>query len=90
MRLRFLGAATTVTGSQFLLTTDRARVIVGDQYRTVFEHEQVDRATQYFVPTLEADDEGFVGNRSIAVELHAHDPIAALLAAIPGAVLGDE
>jgi metallo-beta-lactamase family protein len=28
MRLRFLGAATTVTGSQFLLTTDRARVIV--------------------------------------------------------------
>ena len=28
MKLRFLGAATTVTGSQFLLTTDRARVIV--------------------------------------------------------------
>ena len=28
MRLRFLGAATTVTGSQFLLTTDRARVII--------------------------------------------------------------
>ena len=28
MRLRFLGAATTVTGSQFLLTTDRASVIV--------------------------------------------------------------
>jgi metallo-beta-lactamase family protein len=28
VRLRFLGAATTVTGSQFLLTTDRARVIL--------------------------------------------------------------
>lgn len=28
MKLQFLGAATTVTGSQFLLTTDRARVIV--------------------------------------------------------------
>lgn len=28
MKLAFLGAATTVTGSQFLLTTDRARVIV--------------------------------------------------------------
>ena len=28
MKLRFLGAATTVTGSQFLLTTDRARVLV--------------------------------------------------------------
>jgi metallo-beta-lactamase family protein len=28
VRLRFLGAATTVTGSQFLLTTDRARVVI--------------------------------------------------------------
>ncbi len=28
MKLQFLGAATTVTGSQFLLTTERARVIV--------------------------------------------------------------
>jgi len=28
MKLRFLGAATTVTGSQFLLTTERARVII--------------------------------------------------------------
>jgi Cft2 family RNA processing exonuclease len=28
MKLRFLGAATTVTGSQFLLTTDRAKVLV--------------------------------------------------------------
>ena len=28
MKLRFLGAATTVTGSQFLLTTDRARVVI--------------------------------------------------------------
>lgn len=28
MKLRFLGAATTVTGSQFLLTTERARVLV--------------------------------------------------------------
>ena len=28
MRLRFLGAATTVTGSQFLLTTERARVVI--------------------------------------------------------------
>lgn len=28
MRLQFLGGATTVTGSQFLLTTDQARVIV--------------------------------------------------------------
>ena len=28
MRLQFLGAATTVTGSQFLLTTDRARVVI--------------------------------------------------------------
>src|SRR2546427_635891 len=28
MELAFLGAATTVTGSQFLLTTDRARVLV--------------------------------------------------------------
>jgi metallo-beta-lactamase family protein len=28
MELRFLGAATTVTGSQFLLTTSRARVLV--------------------------------------------------------------
>ncbi|MFO1540997.1 MAG: MBL fold metallo-hydrolase RNA specificity domain-containing protein [Chloroflexota bacterium] len=28
MKLRFLGAATTVTGSQFLLTTDRAQVLV--------------------------------------------------------------
>ena len=28
MRLQFLGAATTVTGSQFLLATDRARVLV--------------------------------------------------------------
>lgn len=28
MKLRFLGAATTVTGSQFLVTTDRARVLV--------------------------------------------------------------
>lgn len=28
MQLRFLGAATTVTGSQFLLTTDRARILV--------------------------------------------------------------
>ena len=28
MRLAFLGAATTVTGSQFLLTTARARVLV--------------------------------------------------------------
>ena len=28
MKLAFLGAATTVTGSQFLLTTDRARVII--------------------------------------------------------------
>jgi metallo-beta-lactamase family protein len=28
MRLHFLGAATTVTGSQFLLETDRARVLV--------------------------------------------------------------
>ena len=28
MELRFLGAATTVTGSQFLLTTKRARVLV--------------------------------------------------------------
>jgi metallo-beta-lactamase family protein len=28
VKLRFLGAATTVTGSQFLLTTERARVLV--------------------------------------------------------------
>src|SRR5437762_10138438 len=28
MRLRFLGAARTVTGSQYLLETDRARVLV--------------------------------------------------------------
>lgn len=28
MKLQFLGAATTVTGSQFLLTTERARVLV--------------------------------------------------------------
>jgi metallo-beta-lactamase family protein len=28
MKLSFLGAATTVTGSQFLLTTDRARVVI--------------------------------------------------------------
>jgi metallo-beta-lactamase family protein len=28
MKLRFLGAATTVTGSQFLLTTDRASVVI--------------------------------------------------------------
>ncbi|MEA2622323.1 MAG: metallo-beta-lactamase family protein [Chloroflexota bacterium] len=28
MRLTFLGAATTVTGSQFLLTTDRAQIII--------------------------------------------------------------
>ena len=28
MHLHFLGAATTVTGSQFLLTTDRARVLI--------------------------------------------------------------
>lgn len=28
MRLQFLGAATTVTGSQFLLTTERARVVI--------------------------------------------------------------
>jgi metallo-beta-lactamase family protein len=28
VKLRFLGAATTVTGSQFLLTTDRARVVI--------------------------------------------------------------
>ena len=28
MELAFLGGATTVTGSQFLLTTDRARVLV--------------------------------------------------------------
>lgn len=28
MRLAFLGGATTVTGSQFLLTTDRARVLI--------------------------------------------------------------
>lgn len=28
MKLQFLGAATTVTGSQFLLTTDRARVLI--------------------------------------------------------------
>ena len=28
MKLQFLGAATTVTGSQFLLTTSRARVVI--------------------------------------------------------------
>ncbi len=28
MKLQFLGAATTVTGSQFLLTTDRARILI--------------------------------------------------------------
>lgn len=28
MKLQFLGAATTVTGSQFLLTTDRAKILV--------------------------------------------------------------
>jgi metallo-beta-lactamase family protein len=28
VKLQFLGAATTVTGSQFLLTTDRARVVI--------------------------------------------------------------
>src|SRR6266850_2111941 len=28
MELRFLGAATTVTGSQFLLTTSRAKVLI--------------------------------------------------------------
>ena len=28
MQLQFLGAATTVTGSQFLLTTDRAKILV--------------------------------------------------------------
>jgi metallo-beta-lactamase family protein len=28
VKLRFLGAATTVTGSQFLLTTERARVVI--------------------------------------------------------------
>jgi metallo-beta-lactamase family protein len=28
MQLQFLGAATTVTGSQFLLTTSRAKVLV--------------------------------------------------------------
>ena len=28
MKLQFLGAATTVTGSQFLLTTERARIVV--------------------------------------------------------------
>jgi len=28
MKIRFLGSATTVTGSQFLVKTDRARVIV--------------------------------------------------------------
>ena len=28
MHLQFLGAATTVTGSQFLLTTERARVLI--------------------------------------------------------------
>ena len=28
MHLHFLGAATTVTGSQFLLTTERARVLI--------------------------------------------------------------
>ena len=28
IRLQFLGAATTVTGSQYLLTTERARILV--------------------------------------------------------------
>src|SRR5438309_11673812 len=28
MQLQFLGAATTVTGSQFLLTTERARILI--------------------------------------------------------------
>ncbi|MEO6207151.1 MAG: MBL fold metallo-hydrolase, partial [Candidatus Limnocylindrales bacterium] len=28
MQIQFLGGATTVTGSQFLLTTDRARVLI--------------------------------------------------------------
>ena len=28
MQLQFLGAATTVTGSQFLLTTSRAKILV--------------------------------------------------------------
>ena len=28
MEIQFLGGATTVTGSQFLLTTDRARVLI--------------------------------------------------------------
>ena len=28
MEIQFLGAATTVTGSQFLLTTDRARILI--------------------------------------------------------------
>src|SRR6476646_838815 len=28
IELQFLGAATTVTGSQFLLTTDRARILI--------------------------------------------------------------
>ena len=28
MHLQFLGAATTVTGSQYLLTTDRATILI--------------------------------------------------------------
>jgi len=28
MQIQFLGGATTVTGSQFLLTTDRAKVMI--------------------------------------------------------------
>ncbi|HEY4632468.1 MAG TPA: MBL fold metallo-hydrolase, partial [Candidatus Limnocylindrales bacterium] len=28
MQIQFLGGATTVTGSQFLLTTERARVLI--------------------------------------------------------------
>jgi metallo-beta-lactamase family protein len=44
MELQFLGAATTVTGSQFLLTTSRAKLLIdcgmfqGDPHEAIRNH----------------------------------------------------
>src|SRR5690606_31218479 len=49
-----------------------------------------DRASQNFLAALEADDEGLIVDRAFPVELHTRNAVAVLLAAIPGAMLGNE
>src|SRR5690349_10494436 len=71
---------------------DGTRLVVGDEHRAVRHHHHVHRPSPRLVArdVEEALDEHLVVGHLRAFDRSHHHAVAALLRAVPGAVLGDE